>query len=59
MHILQAAETTETDEFLRDFLERVSKEGSQGEREKELDIEEILSEFQELRERRRLSVAVR
>ncbi len=46
MTILRAAETSETDNFLRDFLGRIA----QSESSEPLDIEEIISEFQELRE---------
>lgn len=61
MDILKAAETTEVDEFLREFLTKISAKEGSGEDgdEREIDVEGTLVEFQELRELRRLSVAVR
>lgn len=56
--ILQAAETAEADQFLRDFLQRIQDE-TETESETEIDIESILEEFQNLRELRRNSAVVR
>lgn len=56
MTILQAAETSEADEFLRDFLNRMQGES---ESEDELDIDSILEDFQQLRETQRNAAVVR
>ena len=50
MTILRAAETSETDNFLRNFLGRITERNFSEVGSESLDIEEIISEFQELRE---------